>query len=166
MRSLIYKNPPAGESYLISACLVGVRSRYDGSHALNALALELLEAGKAYPLCPEQLGGLPTPREPAEIDEGDGTQVLEGLVRVIDKSGGDRTAAFLRGAEEVGILASRLNPAGAILMDGSPSCGVTYIHRKGGRVKGLGVTAARLHKQGIPLYIIKEGGLECILPGK
>jgi uncharacterized protein YbbK (DUF523 family) len=126
------------------------------------LAIKLLTAGRAYPLCPEQLGGLPTPREPAEIEKGDGKLVGDGLARVVDKKGIDRTFSFLRGAREVWALTSRLDVAGAILKDGSPSCGVTYLYRKGRRVKGLGITAAWLYKYGIPLYTIKEGKLQCI----
>lgn len=154
------------EIYLVSACLVGLRSRYDGSHALDPLAVKLLQEGRAYPLCPEQLGGLPTPREPAEIEAGDGKQVVEGLARVVDLKGVDRTSAFLRGAEEFWALASRLSWAGALLKDGSPSCGVTYIYRQGQRMEGLGVTAAWLHRHGVPLYIIQEEELRCILPKK
>ncbi len=157
---------PSEEIYLVSACLVGLRSRYDGSDAMDPLAVKLLQEGRAYPFCPEQWGGLPTPREPAEIENGDGKTVLDGLSKVVDVGGEDRTAAFLRGAEEVWFLASRLVLAGAILKDGSPSCGVTYIYRKGRRITGLGVTSAWLHRQDIPLYTIKDGKLRCILPSK
>lgn len=160
------KERASKELYLVSACLVGIRSRYNGSHAMNPLVLKLFQAGNACPLCPEQLGGLPTPREPAEIEKGDGKMVGKGLARVMDKRGMDLTSSFLKGAEEVCSLASQLRLAGAILKDGSPSCGVTYIYRKGRRVKGLGVTAAGLHKHGIPLYTIIGGELKCILPRK
>lgn len=155
---------PRKRVYIISACLVGLGSRYDGTHALEPLAVKLLKAGRVLPLCPEQLGGLPTPREPAEIERADGKKVKKGLSRVINQKGGEVTSFFLQGAKEVGLLASQINVRGAILKDGSPSCGVTYIYRRGRRVKGLGVTAAWLQEQGIPLYTIKEGELKCIRP--
>ena len=85
------------ERVLVSACLLGLRCRHD---ALPLDPLRLPEGLCPVPLCPEQLGGLPTPRPPAQMVGGDGVAVLEGRARVVDQRGEDVTEAFLRGAEE------------------------------------------------------------------
>jgi uncharacterized protein YbbK (DUF523 family) len=66
--------------YIVSACLAGLKTRYDGTDALCARVRELVEKGEAVPFCPEQAGGLPTPRTPAEITGGDGYVVLSSQV--------------------------------------------------------------------------------------
>ena len=73
---------------LVSACLMGVPCRYDGKSKPCAEVVELVKAGKAIPVCPEQLGGLPTPRLPAERCGG----------RVVTKTGADVTEQYRRGA--------------------------------------------------------------------
>ena len=86
--------------YLISACLCGVNCKYSGKNNLNDRCLELLRDGKAILVCPEQLGGLSTPREPAEII-GSPKEVLEGADgKIISISGKDVTEEFLKGAKE------------------------------------------------------------------
>ncbi len=132
----------------VSACLLGVNCRYNGG---NSLREELLEGGRAYlPLCPEQLGGLSTPRPPAEIEEGDGRDVLEGRTRVVTVEGHrDVTESFLRGAREALDLIERLSVREAILKEGSPSCGVRRIVRGGRDVAGMGVTTALLREKGV-----------------
>jgi len=87
--------------YIVSACLAGVRCRYDGEDREDPKVLELLAGGEAVPVCPEQLGGLPTPRSRAEFVGGDGEDVLDGRARVVSEEGVDVTDFFLRGAEEV-----------------------------------------------------------------
>ncbi len=135
---------------IISACLVGLETRYDGTDELRE---ELLRDGATIyiPICPEQLGGLPTPRPGAEIERGDGRDVLEGDARVLAEDGSDVTASFLRGAKEV-LRVVRLTGAGkALLKEGSPSCGLNRIKRAGMDVSGMGVTAALLASSGIEL---------------
>lgn len=127
---------------LCSACLLGVRCRYDGGHSLNIKVLKLLEEEVLIPICPEQLGGLPTPRDPAEIKNG----------RVLTKSGKDVTENFQRGAEQVLMLAKLMGVKEAILKQGSPSCGCGRILDgtfTGKLTRGDGVTAALLKKNGI-----------------
>jgi uncharacterized protein YbbK (DUF523 family) len=90
------------------------------------------------PVCPEQLGGLPTPRAAADISGGDGYDVLAGKARVVTENGADCTRAFIHGAEQVLFLALSQNIDRAFLKARSPSCGLTG---------SIGVTAAilRLH---------------------
>lgn len=125
--------------YLVSGCLLGLVCRYDGRvKEYPECRRELV--GKVYvPVCPEQLGGLSTPREPADLVGGDGAAVLAGLARVVTRSGVDVTANFVRGAEQVLRIARELQVSGVLLKSGSPSCGA-------GRV--LGVTAALLRREG------------------
>ena len=103
---------------IVSACLAGFPCRYDGKAKPCAEAVELVRAGKAIPVCPEQLGGLPTPRPPCEIRSG----------RVIDTSGADRTESFHRGAQAVLTLAQTYGATQALLQNRSPSCGTGWIY--------------------------------------
>ncbi len=134
---------------LVSACLVGVRCRHDGRAAGSVRVRELLAGRGGLVVCPEQLGGLATPRTPAEIVEGEGLDVLEGRCRVCAVDGTDVTEEFLRGASEVLRLARLMGIRDAILKEGSPSCGVRLIHNRGRRKRGAGVLAALLRIHGV-----------------
>jgi uncharacterized protein YbbK (DUF523 family) len=139
---------------IISACLAGINCKYDGGNNLNKKILELVKKGKAIPLCPEQLGGLTTPREPAECN-GDGSMVLNGKAKVITRSGRDVTDNFIKGAKEVLRLAKKLKVKKAILKARSPSCGADKIYDgsfSGRLIDGNGVLAALLKKNGIKVY--------------
>jgi uncharacterized protein YbbK (DUF523 family) len=117
----------------------------------------LVTKGEAIPLCPEELGGLPVPRPPGEIEKGDGEDVLSELPplagspksKVISREGEDLTLFFLRGAFASLKIAKRFKIKKAFLKENSPSCGCGWIKRKGKLVKGNGVTAALLRKEGI-----------------
>ncbi len=139
---------------IVSSCLAGLNSRYDGGNLSEESIITLVREGKAIPVCPEQLGGLPTPRSMAEIVGGDGKDVLEGKDRVLTEEGEDVTDFFIRGAYEVLKLIEVIYIDSAILKDGSPSCGVYNIRRKGKKVKGIGVTAALLKTRGINIEAI------------
>lgn len=137
--------------YLISSCLCGVNCKYSGSNNLNEKCLKLLEEGKAILVCPEQLGGLTTPRTPAEI-KGTAKGVLDEKDKVITKDNLDVTEAFLKGANETLHIAKLSKIKTAILKEGSPSCGVNYIYDgsfTGKKVAGKGITAAVLKENGI-----------------
>ena len=82
---------------VISACLLGVRCRYDGGDSRNETAIKQSETVELIPVCPEEVGGLPTPRSPAEIVGGDGDDVLNGKAKVMTVDGTDVTAAYLKG---------------------------------------------------------------------
>jgi len=133
---------PKAPRVLVSACLAGIHSRYNGERKALEQVLDLIRQGVALPVCPEQLGGLPTPRPPCEILAG----------RVLNKDGQDQTAQFALGAEEGLRLARLFGATGAILKAGSPSCGCGSIYDgsfTGRRVPGNGVFAALLRAEGL-----------------
>ena len=99
---------PEAETTVVSACLLGVRCRYDGSSRDSPEMLSRLAHTLLVPVCPEQLGGLPTPRSPCRLQGGSGADVLAGRAHVVDDSGADMTAAFLRGAQEAVGIARRV----------------------------------------------------------
>ena len=139
------------KTILVSACLLGVHCRYDGGSQKRDLLDSLSERYHLVPVCPEQLGGLPTPRTPAE-------RVGE---RVMTKDGRDVTAEYRRGAEEALLLAQRLGCQTAILKARSPSCGSRSVYDgtfSGGITSGDGVTAELLKKNGIEVLSDEEIG--------
>ncbi len=134
---------------LISACLVGIHCRFDGSKRPPEGNLEKLKGSVIIPVCPEQLGGLATPRKPAEITQGTGFDVLQEKAKVLDSSGTDITVQFLQGAEAVLKIAHLNGVEKAYLKEKSPSCGKGSIVCRGKVKPGPGVTAALLMKEGI-----------------
>lgn len=125
---------------LVSACLIGLCTRYDGRSKGNADCLRHLADFHWSPVCPEQLGGLPTPRTAAEIVGGDGHAVLAGTARVIDRNGIDRTDQFLKGARMVLTIAQMQQVCCCLFKSGSPSCGLA---------PKAGVATALLREHGI-----------------
>ncbi len=135
---------------MVSACLLGIKCAWDGRDRYrNKKVIELLRKEILIPVCPEQLGGLATPRTPAEIVGGDGDDVLDGRARVVDESGRDVTEAFLRGARETVALCRILGIDEVLLKSRSPSCGVDQVYHGTELVEGDGVTAAFLRREGI-----------------
>ncbi len=129
---------------LVSACLAGIKCKYDGGDNRHEKVVELVRKGLAIPVCPEQLGGLSTPRPPAEI-VGD---------QVISAQKIDLTAIFQRGAEETLQLAKLANCRKAILKQRSPSCGYGQIYDgtfNAAITNGNGITAALLAQNGIEI---------------
>lgn len=145
----------AKEPLLVSACLLGLCTRLDGGHNLRRPVLALAERFCLVPVCPEQLGGLTTPRRPAEIQEGAGAEVLRGAARVVTPEGDDVTDAFLRGARAVAAVARLTGATRAVLKARSPSCGVgeTYDGSFSRHLRqGSGVTAHVLAESGLVLW--------------
>ncbi len=134
-----------------SACLVGLNTRFDGTNALDTSIRRLFAEGKIIPLCPEQLGGLTTPRLRADIVEGSGEDVLDGRSAVVREDGTDVTRQFVRGAVEVLEVARQLGIQRFYLKARSPSCGVGEIYVGGELAEGNGVCAAALLREGIEL---------------
>ena len=137
---------------MVSACLCGIACRYDAAAFADGELSRLVREGRAIPVCPECLGGLPTPRTPCEICGGDGDDVLEGRALVMDKNGQDQTAAFIKGAQYTLQAALSVGANQAILKARSPSCGCGCIYDgsfSGILRKGNGVTAALLLRNGI-----------------
>jgi len=142
---------PHSEIVLVSACLLGLPTRWDGKHCRREEVLRLARNCLLLPVCPEQLGGLPTPRLPSEIASGSGSDVLDGRSRVRARDGTDVTEQFLRGAHAVAELAALLGAGRALLKEGSPSCGVNRIVRGDADVAGEGVTTALLRTKGVAI---------------
>lgn len=127
---------------LVSACILGIYCRYDGSEIKNTNIEAMLKKHNLIPVCPEQLGGLKTPREPSEIKAG----------KVFSKSGADVTANYIKGAQEALKIAKMFNCEAAILKDRSPSCGANRIYDgtfSGKLIDGNGITAELLKNNGI-----------------
>ena len=127
---------------LCSACLLGINCRYDGRSKPNQKVLALASKETLIPVCPEQLGGLSTPREPAE----------QRGKKVVTKTGKDVTDNFLSGAEQVLGLAKILGIKEALLKQKSPSCGCGKIYDgtfSDKLIEGDGITTALLKKNGI-----------------
>jgi uncharacterized protein YbbK (DUF523 family) len=146
---------------VVSACFTGIHCRYDQKHCLVKEIQQLVTRGEAIPICPEQLGGLSTPRNPAEIIGGNGEDVLDGKARVIDNQGNDVTKQFIRGAYEALAIAKTMDAKQAILKESSPSCGSHYIYDgtfQGKKQPGMGVTAALFRRHGIE--VISENKIE------
>jgi uncharacterized protein YbbK (DUF523 family) len=145
---------------LVSACLLGRECRYDGStNRDRELEKELATRGmRAVPFCPEEHGGLGTPRLPAWIEARSAADVLDGKDRVLTDSGVDVTAQFVKGAEGA-LEACRLHGIRtAFLKERSPSCGVCKTHVAHGLAEGPGVTAELLARNGIEVRPV-EGPL-------
>ncbi|HEC34252.1 MAG TPA: DUF523 domain-containing protein [Chloroflexi bacterium] len=138
--------------YLVSACLVGLPTAYDGKDHLVRGLMTLAARGQVVPVCPEVAGGLPIPRPPAEIVGGSGEDVLDGQARVVTANGQDVTAAYLRGAEIALTTAQRYGAAMAVFKARSPACGTRWIYdgtHTGHLTAGQGVAAALLLRAGI-----------------
>ena len=139
---------------LISSCLLGIECRYDGGHSRAEEIIEVAQEIQFIPICPEQLGGLSTPRAPSSIVKGDGKQVLSGHARVINSLGKDVTRAFIKGARESLKLARLTGATKAFLKNKSPSCGLNTPYCETDTGYGLGVTAALLLSAGIEIIEI------------
>lgn len=153
---------------LVSSCLLGHPVRYDGKAktVTHSLLEKWQHEGRLIPFCPEVGAGLPTPRPPAEImDKKTGQEILDQTATLKENTGRDVTQAFLNGAHMALDLAKRKGCRFAILTDGSPSCGSSYIYDgsfSGNRHEGRGVTAALLAKNGIVVF--GQDKLDHLLP--
>ncbi|MBR9673162.1 hypothetical protein BK721_16715 [Bacillus thuringiensis serovar nigeriensis] len=144
---------------VISACLGGIACRYDGNDNLVSKIEELLQKEDTVLICPEVLGGLPTPRPSAEIIGGNGDDVLDGKAKVMTKDGEDVTAAFVNGAYKALEQIKNLNPEYIILKERSPSCGSSMIYTgefNGNKHTGYGVTTALFKRNGFKVISEEE----------
>lgn len=139
---------------IISACLAGLHTRYDGAAKPHPQLKEIAEQVALVPVCPEILGGLGIPRPPCHFVGGDGCALLRGEARLIDKVGMDRTSFFLRAANETRQVVDLVSPAMIIFKEGSPSCGVRRVDIEGSRQSGCGVVTAVLRD--LDIAIISE----------
>ena len=151
---------------LVSACLLGELVRYNREILPDCPSIlkEWEQAGRLISVCPEILGGLTVPRSPAEIQGGNGKDVLVGKARVMNINGQDVTQSFLAGAREALRLAEENGIEYAILKARSPSCGNKAIYDgsfSGTIIEGQGVTAALLGQSGI--QVLNEDDIEKIV---
>lgn len=136
------------EKILVSSCLLGLNCKYDGGNNYSNEIDEFLKDYDVIPICPEIMGGLPTPRIASER-LGD---------KVITKDGKDVTEQYKKGAEETLFLAKKYDVKKALLKLRSPSCGSekiydgTFTHTV---IDGDGVTAELLKNNGIEIITIK-----------
>ncbi len=142
---------------LISACLLGENVRYDGDNSFNDsyILQGWQQQGRLVSRCPEVAGGLPVPRPPAEIEEGNAEAVIRGEGTIRHKDGTDVTGAFMTGAEIALALCMQYDIRIAILKEGSPSCGVNRLNDgsfSGVKIAGQGVTARLLERHGITVF--------------
>lgn len=146
-------------SALISLCLLGINCRYDGGHSQFDFRKLLSNELCLIPICPEQLGGLPTPRCASFLVGGNGFDVLDGKAKVINKDGVDVTGNFVKGAFEALNIVRSLGIEICYLKDRSPSCGVNLRSCDTENLMGPGVTAALLIREGVPVVEVKAKGL-------
>lgn len=145
---------------LVSACLLGIDCKYNGSNNDNIKVKEYLKNKEFIIVCPEQLGGLTTPRDPSEIIKLDNSEIMDKNYKVISNKNIDVTENFIKGANETLKIAQIYNCKEAILKDGSPSCGSNFIYDgsfTGNKIKGEGLTAKLLKDNN--LKVISENDL-------
>lgn len=150
---------PVDGPVLVSACLAGRACAYDGSARPDETILDLVREGRAILVCPEEEGGLGTPRPAAEIDGSSGDAVLDGRARVVTDRGVDVTAEYLDGARIAVERAQQHGCAAAVLKARSPACGCGHIYDGSFSKRlreGEGVAAAALRRAGIEVFTDEE----------
>ena len=166
------KQGSSTERVLVSACLLGSPVRYNGSAKLSGhVVLERWRAeGRIVPLCPEVAVGFPTPRPAVELDgTTDGGDVMAGRAKVVEEGGRDVSDLYREAARLALEEARRGGCRFALLTDGSPSCGSSFVYDgsfSGRRVPGRGTTTALLQENGVQVFSETEiGALDAILRG-
>lgn len=141
---------------LISPCLIGIRTRWDESCDEIEELINLVKSGQAVFMCPEQLGGMTTPREPSEIEPGNTAEdVLRGDAKIFSITGKDVTEQFVVGAQRILEFCQEMGVETAILKSGSPSCGSLQTYDgtfTDTTIAGRGTTAELLEQNGIKVY--------------
>lgn len=146
------------DKILVSACLLGGKVRYNGSYRLDGhpILARWQAEGRVVPLCPEIAAGFSTPRPPAELrGSADGADVLAGRAKVLEATGRDVTALYVAAARIALGVAQDNGCRYAVLTEGSPSCGSSFVHDgsfSGRRVAGRGTTTALLEENGIEVF--------------
>jgi uncharacterized protein YbbK (DUF523 family) len=146
---------PTSGPVLVSACLAGRACAYDGSHRAHSEIMRLVAQGRAVLVCPEEDGGLGTPRPASEIEGGSGEDVLDGRSRVVTDAGRDVTAEYVRGARIAVDRATSVGCRAAILKARSPACGCGAVYDgtfSRTLAVGDGVAATALRRAGVELW--------------
>ena len=149
----------SGKTILVSACLLGLPTRYDGKAKRSQDVLDYLQRENLTPIpvCPEQLAGMTTPRDKTFFQSGDGRAVLAGNGEAVSENGRSMNAIFCRGAKMTLEIARLSGCRRALLKEGSPSCGVHRVYLGEDKVAGVGVTSALLMNS--DLAVISEEDL-------
>jgi uncharacterized protein YbbK (DUF523 family) len=141
---------------MISPCLIGIRTRWDESCDEIEELINLVKSGQAVFMCPEQLGGLTTPREPSEIERGKTAKdVLQGEAKVLTNTGKDATEQFVVGARRILKFCQEIGVEVAILKSDSPTCGSKQTYDGSftdTKIPGKGITAELLEQNGIKVH--------------
>jgi uncharacterized protein YbbK (DUF523 family) len=140
---------------LVSACLLGLATRYDGGSKGEPAIVEYAKSHCVVPVCPEQLGGLSTPRPKSSLVGGDGAAVLKGKAKVLSETGRDVTENFLKGAKQTAALARIVGARFVVLKEKSPSCGVAKVYVGETLTDGCGVTTAVLKALGLEIFVVE-----------
>jgi uncharacterized protein YbbK (DUF523 family) len=140
------------EVVVVSACMVGVRCRFDGRDKADATATGRLGDVEILPLCPEVLARFGVPRPSITLSPGDQGE----LTHATDARGRDVTQALESGARLADLFATEAGATRALLKERSPSCGVTQVHGPSGVTAGQGRFTARLRRRGLP--VVSETG--------
>ncbi|TNF51064.1 MAG: DUF523 domain-containing protein [Deltaproteobacteria bacterium] len=150
----------SGETILVSACLLGLPTRYDGKSKRSQDVLDYLqrEGLTPIPVCPEQLAGMTTPRDKTFFQSGDGRAVLAGKGAAVSEKGRLMNVIFCRGAKMTLEIARLSDCRRALLKEGSPSCGVHRVYQGENKVAGVGITTALLLNSGMD--VISEEDLK------
>lgn len=139
---------------IVSACLLGLCTRYDGYHSVNELLLKYCKYNKFLPVCPEQLGGLPTPRRPVELVIVDNI-----IVAAQTKDGIDVKQNIAHGTQQILQILDWFAINAAIMKERSPSCGVHYVYDgtfSNTVIPGQGITTTALRSRGVDVYADQE----------
>lgn len=135
--------------YVVSACLLGERCRYNGEGKAHPGVIRFLRRKKYVGLCPEMLAGWGSPRPPVQFHDGAASEVVGGKAKVKDDQGRDRTASLMKGVGKALKQAVSLGATEAVLKEKSPSCGVKRIYRDGKLTRGEGLFTYWLKKKGV-----------------
>ena len=142
--------------YIVSACLLGRRCRYNGGDKSHSGVIRFLKRKKYLALCPELLAGWGAPRLPVEFHGGGAARVAEGSATIRDSRGRDRTRSLIRGIRKALGQADRFEAAAAILKEKSPACGVHRVYRDGRLTRGSGLFARALRRRGLTVRSEEE----------
>lgn len=139
---------------LVSACLLGLPTRYDGETKRSQAVIDYLQRENLtpVPVCPEQLAGMTTPRDKTFFQSGDGTAVLAGTGEAVSENGKSMNEIFCRGAKLTLEIARLSGCRRALLKERSPSCGVHNVYLLDNKVPGVGVTSALLIHAGLDVF--------------
>lgn len=145
---------------LVSACLLGLNTRYNAKIKQCTDVVNFLEHNNMLPIpcCPEQLGGLATPRPSCSFRNGDGDAVLNRRAKLLNTEGEDKTENFILGAKQSLEVAKIAQCTLALLKEKSPSCGVHSVYQEQQLITGKGVTTALLQQNGI--LVLSEENLD------